>query len=111
LLGWLLDAHSNAFDKADFREYIADRKDMQVLWVWSENEGHAKRVEETLPMLLAVLNGDGETESCFRVEHALLLFLPVMSQLVDAAYDLIPGQLWVETLEEWGMGAWEGVWA
>jgi hypothetical protein len=60
-------------------------------------------VEETLPMLPAVLNGDGEMASCFRVEYALLLFLPLMPQLVDAAYDLIPGQLCVETLEEWGM--------
>jgi hypothetical protein len=28
------------------------------VWTWSEQEGHAKRVEETLPILLAVLNGD-----------------------------------------------------
>jgi hypothetical protein len=55
-------------------------------------------------MLLAVLSGDGETASCFRVEYALLLFVPLMPQLVDAAYDLIPGQLWVETLEDYGMG-------
>jgi hypothetical protein len=74
------------------------------VWTWSAQEGHAKRVEETLPMLLAVLNVDGETAICFLVEYALLLFLPLMPQLVDAAYDLIPGQLWVETLEEWGMG-------
>jgi hypothetical protein len=74
------------------------------VWGWSEHEGHAKRVEETLPMLLAVLNGDGETASCFRVEFALLLFLPLMPQLVDVAYDLIPGQLWVETLEQFGLG-------
>jgi hypothetical protein len=74
------------------------------VWSWSEHEGHARRVEETLPMLLAVLNGDGETASCFRVEFALLLFLPLMPQLVDVAYDLIPGQLWVETLEQCGLG-------
>jgi hypothetical protein len=74
------------------------------VWSWSEHEGHAKRVEETLPMLLAVLGGDGETASCFRVEFALLLFLPLMPQLVDVAYDLIPGQLWVETLEQCGLG-------
>lgn len=55
-------------------------------------------------MLLAALNGDGATASCFRILYALLLFLPLMPQLVDAAYDLIPGQLWVETLEKWGMG-------
>jgi hypothetical protein len=60
-------------------------------WSWFEHERHAKMVEETLPMLLAVVNGDGETASCFRVEYALLLFLPLMPLLVDVAYDLIPG--------------------
>ena len=74
------------------------------VWSWSEHEGHAKRVEETLPMLLAVLGGDRETASCFRVEYALLLFVPLMPQLVDAAYDLISGQLWMEALEDYGMG-------
>ena len=81
-----------------YHDYVSEA------WTWLEPEGYAKRVEKTLQMLLAVLNGSEGTASCFRVEYALLLFLPLMPQLVDTAYDLIPGQLWVETLEEWGMG-------
>jgi hypothetical protein len=102
--------HSLGFQEI---EMLAEETDMMFepyhdyvseAWTWYEHEGHAKRVERTLQMLLAVLNGSEETASCFRVEYALLLFLPLMPQLVDTAYDLVPGQLWLETLEEWGMG-------
>jgi hypothetical protein len=86
-----------------YHDYVSEA------WTWLAPEGHAKRVEKTLTMLLAVLNGNDETASCFRVEYALLLFLPLMPQLVDTAYDLIPGQLWVETLEEMGMGKFGAV--
>ena len=86
-----------------YHDYVSEA------WTWLAPEGHAKRVEKTLTMLLAVLNGNDETAGCFRVEYALLLFLPLMPQLVDTAYDLIPGQLWVETLEEMGMGKFGAV--
>ena len=60
--------------------------------------GLSMRMKRTLALLLAVLDGSGETASCFRVEYALLVVLPLTPAVVDAVYDLIPSQLWVETL-------------
>ena len=74
-----------------------------TVWIRSRSEGHAQRVKDILRLLLSVLSGKDDTASCFRVEYALLLFLPLMPELVDTAYDLIPGQLWVETLEQCGL--------
>jgi len=67
--------------------------------------GLSMRMKRTLALLLAVLDGSGETASCFRVEYALLVVLPLMPAVVDAVYDLIPSQLWVETLQECGLGS------
>ena len=102
--------HSLGFQEI---EMLAEETDMMFepyhdyvseAWTWCEHEGHEKRVEKMLQMLLAVLNGSEETASCFRVQYALLLFLPLMPQLVDTAYDLVQGSF---GLRHWRSGEWK----